>query len=543
MSGFHRGCSIVWVVALLTLCLVVEVVSEAGAEAQGFGAGRSRDSIFNRRRSGGSGGGRSRDDGGGQAPAPAYQAPQQPAPQEEEPVQPPAPPPLQVPVAPAQPVPGQQVPGIVAPQPGKPVPPGKRRPGQPGAPGQQPPPQAQGGIPPEGQIVLRLVPTDQKADVGQVFMVHVWLDNPEGKPFEAVSFALSYDPKMLEFVDAPGGFQDFPNSYDQSETIKAGVPLVRDLSVDPFYLNMADAANGLVFYRARTAQGENTKGQGFLASMKFKALEPVEHTGLRFVFSDWPVKLAPPVDSSQGWSWPATMTFVGGSPKESGDWRNLLGSDTSARDGVVSGAVTLKGDYTKAMEEEAGEAPKGETGTKILLQPPLTSVQAGKTFGLVVRLENPGGVPWDRIRLDIEHDPDYLEVVDEDEGNWISRGVNILDGPFRDRFPFEWMRNNLVRPKDGKILYECGVFRSPLRSSGNLAVIRLRALKPIPETRVVFRMPSEVTSPTGTILSRKRGDMLGDTEYAGDGVMGALVMIVPPKDFGTEEKTAKKTDR
>jgi hypothetical protein len=407
--------------------------------------------------------------------------------------------------------------------------------------------QPKGGIAPEGQVVLRLVPLDQKADVNQEFAVHVWLDNPAAKPFDVVSFALSYDPRLLELIDAPGGMEGVPNVFDQSEKIKTTLPLVRDPRIDPFYLNRTDTENGMIYYRARSASGESTINQGFLASMKFKALAPVEHTGLKFMFSDWTEGLAPPVQSDQSWSWPATMTFVGSSPspeKKREGWVNLLGSERNDKDGVVSGNVTLKGDYDKALEQAAADAPKGETRTRLFFSPGVTAVQAGMTTDINVELSNPDGVPWDRVRLDIEYDPDYLDVIDQDSGNWITRGTNILDGPFHTRFPFDWMRNNLVRQRDGRILYECGVFKTPLRVGGTLATIRFRAVRSIPETRVVFRLPSEVTASSGTILVLRRGDVLASTDNPRDGVAGAVLMIVPSReDQEVVGKQAKGRDR
>jgi len=222
------------------------------------------------------------------------------------------------------------------------------------------------------------------------------------------------------------------------------------------------------------------------------------------------------------------MTFVGGKKdKGKSGWINLLGSEASDRDGVVSGNLTLKGDYTKALQEEEEEIPKGEAFTRISLDPHLNAVQVGKTLAIQVKISNPKGAPWDRIRLEIQYDPTCLEIVDSDSGNWITLGSNILDGPFHDRFPFEWTRNNMVRQQDARILYECGVFSSPLRAEGTLATIHFQALRPIPETWVLFHMPSEVGSREGTVLTRKRLDVLGNTEDPEDGVSGAMVSIVP----------------
>ncbi|MCK6494869.1 cohesin domain-containing protein [bacterium] len=532
-----------WFCLLLIISLLgIDVLLTLPAEAQ-FGSGRSRDSIFNRRRNTG----RTREEPRQTAPV---QAPPAPQPQQQQIINIPQmdAPPVQPP-QPLQPQPGVVQPGVPQPVvPGAPGVPGARPgTGRKPAPGKGPPGQGQeakptGGIPPEGQITLRVAPMDQKADVGDIFPVHVWLDNPKNKPFEVVSLALAFDPRTLEYIDPPGGMRGVPNAYDLSEKIRSGLPLVRDPAEDPFYLNMVDPANGMIYYRARCPTGDKTTGHGFVITMKFKALAPIEQTGLRFVFADWPENLAPPVQSDQTWKWPKEMTFVGGQTSDAGSadgWVNLLGSTSSAKDGVISGHMTLKGDYLAALEKEAEKLPKGQAGTRIYLDPQATVIQAGKTFQVNVKISNPRGVPWDKIRLDIHFDPSFLKVVDEDDGNWITLGTNIHDAPYHDRFPFEWTRTNMVRNDEGQILFECGVFKSPLRVGGTLATIHFQALRPIPETQIAFRMPVEVTERLGTVLTRKRLDVLGDTEDAGDGVRGSIVSIVPRSPQESGEKQAK----
>lgn len=517
------------VMALLAaLFLLMDGIGDFRAEAQ-FGSGRSRSSIFNKSRS--------RKDDSRQS-SQSNQGPSQPSDSGES-----QPPPA--PVAPVQPVApeGAAPPKLVRPATGK-----KPATGKPGAKGtKEKEEKTQAGIAPEGHITLFVVPMDLMKNVGDEFPIHVWLDNPDSKPIEVVSFALSFNPQLLEYVDAPGGSGGWPNVYDQSDKIRKAIPLVRNPDVDPFYLNQVDAANGMIYYRARCAVGESSTAQGFIATMKFRALGPVDQTTVRFLFADWPDSMIPAVQSDQDWAWPKEMTFVGGkgskAKSDKGGWTNLLGSTGSTQDGVVSGNLTLKGDYVKALQEEDESIPKGEAFTRIVLEPRLNSVQVGKTFDLNVKISNPKGTPWDKVRLQIQFDPKYLMVVDSDSGNWVTRGTNILDGPFHDRFPFEWTPNNMVRQQDGQVFYECGVLTSPLRGGGTLATIQFQALRPIPETWVAFHMPSEMGSRDGTVLTRKRLDVLGNTDDPGDGVSGALVSIVPRKPGEAKEEHVQSKSR
>lgn len=518
---------------LVALFLLVALATDFRAEAQ-FGTGRSKKSIFSRNRSSSSSGsssGSSSSSGGNRQSSSSTQSESESAEAEE----PPAPPAQAQPAMPVAPVPGK-VPG----KPGVKKGPAGKGPAGKGSKAEE---KTQAGIPPEGHVTLFVVPMDQMLDVGKEFPLHVWLDNPQAKPIEVVSFVLAYDPRRLEYIDAPGGPEGNVNVYDQSEKITKALPLVRNAGIDPFYMNRVDQANGMIYYRARCPVGETTTAQGFLVTMKFRALTPTDQTGLRFVFSEWPENMNPPVQSDQEWSWPKEMTFVGGrkvqGKSSSGEWVNLLGSESSPQDGVVSGNLTLKGDYTKALQDEAEELPKGEAFTRIVLAPRTNLVQVGKTFDLQVKITNPKGVPWDRVRFDIQYDPNYLEVVDTDSGNWITRGTNILDGPFHNRFPFEWTRSNMVRQAEGRILYEAGIFTSPLRADGTLATIHFQALRPVPETWVAFHMPSDMGSREGTILTRKRLDILADTENVEDGVSGALVSVVPRKPGSSKEEHAQ----
>jgi len=375
---------------------------------------------------------------------------------------------------------------------------------------------------------MRLAPLEQTAQIGEEFAAHVWVDNPEKKRFNVVSLALSYDPSLLEFIDAPGGVEGAPNCYDRSEKTVAAFKLARDPAEDPFYLNWADTKDGMIYYRARAASGEYCEAEGFLLSMKFKALAPIHRTGLRFQFSDWSENLSPPVQSDQTWSWPQTMTFIGLADEEN-SWENRLGG-TSKLDGVISALISLSGPDKETLLEAQESAPEGLTRTRIYLDPPVVVAQVGKTFDLGVHLENLDRVAWDRVRLDIRFDPEVLEVVDQDEGNWLTLGTNILDGPYHDRFPFDFPRDNQVRADSGRILYDAAVFRKPHHNGGLLATIRFRAKSPSAETQIAFAFPKDLDDRRGTSLIFRGADVLEDTHLAQDGAYGTTALIVPAKD-------------
>lgn len=522
--------------AALLMLPVSTLVFERPAWTQGFGAGREDDSVFRNRRNRDSR--RSeRQAAPDYPPAVEYEAGEEPPEFPAGDQLPPEPPPA--------PAPRPQQPPVAVPQPGvpgappglRPLPPNVRPP----VPGQQPVPgqpptgeQVEIGIPPQGDIVLRLAPLQQLVEVDQIVPLHVWLDNPEEKPFNIVSLAISYDPNVLEFIDAPEGEPGKPNSYDQSEKTVNAFRFVRDPNADRFYLNEADVGNGMVYYRARCASGEVSTSHGFLLSMKFRVRSAKERSPIRFLFSEWPEAYAPPIQSDQQWEWPSPMTFVGYVDPESASGpalQNVLGSKENSKDGVISGGLTVLSENKEAVLENRTAVPEGVLQTRILLDPPLQAVEAGNVFDVDVRIENPEKVPWDRVRLDIRFDPRYLEVVDQDEGNWLTIGTNILDGPYHNRFPFDWVRENSVRKNEGRILYENGVFNDPFDSGGVIATIRFLALAAVSQTPILFDTDASATSRSGTRISYRRSDVLGDTSNPQDGVAGAVVSIVPRRDF------------
>ena len=379
-----------------------------------------------------------------------------------------------------------------------------------------------------GGLVLRLMPHAKTAQVGEVFDLHLWLDNPRHREFNVVCVGLTYDPWVLEWVDAPGGEEDTPHAHDGSGPVLERFPFVRDNGADPFYLNVCDTETGEVFYRARCVPGETCTSEGIVFSMKFRALAPTSRVPIRIDFSDWPEEIQSMVFSEPTWEWPSTRTFVGlGPTAERRAWIDLLGSPAKSRDGVISGEVSVP---SADQDLPRGGFLQGEedTGTRIVLEPRNTGVQSGQWFDLRVLLRNPNEVSWDRIRLEVLFDPGFLEVVDRDEGNWLRRGVNILEAQDRSLFPFDWRFANEVRPKEGRILFDCARFRSPLRSGGVVATIRFLALRPTGETIVQVVTPSQTFSTgKGTLLTSRGNDVLGNFREPGDGVLGAAVSIVP----------------
>jgi hypothetical protein len=84
-------------------------------------------------------------------------------------------------------------------------------------------------------------------------------------------------------------------------------------------------------------------------------------------------------------------------------------------------------------------------------------------------------------------DSEFLEVVDTDENNAISAGVNIREGN-RLQFPFDYFVENRADNRRGIIEYRMGLGgEAAFPSEGVLASIRVRGKAPVSQTAINFR--------------------------------------------------------
>lgn len=84
---------------------------------------------------------------------------------------------------------------------------------------------------------------------------------------------------------------------------------------------------------------------------------------------------------------------------------------------------------------------------------PLGEYRPGDWVVFDIEVDNPAGAAFDEVRMRMLFDPDVIEFVDADEHNWIARGVNILDGLFRDRWNWDTHLVNEVDNERGLIRY------------------------------------------------------------------------------------------
>lgn len=134
----------------------------------------------------------------------------------------------------------------------------------------------------------------------------------------------------------------------------------------------------------------------------------------------------------------------------------------------------------------------------------------GETSMVDVVLINPDVVPFDELRFRLRFDPASIEILDADENNYISRGLNIFDGGFHDAMPFEIHLRNGVDPERGVIEYAVRSAEGARPySSGTIA-------------RIVFRMKREAGATTIWFegIDPISGSLISDVRTDGRSLLG-----------------------
>jgi hypothetical protein len=193
--------------------------------------------------------------------------------------------------------------------------------------------------------------------------------------------------------------------------------------------------------------------------------------------------------------------------------RNLLGRRSDPEDGTLGTDVSIRpaGEQglVGALLLEGGVRPEGEapvsSGVGLRLLGPGRAVEVGEQVEINVVLENPGGASIDEIVVALTFDPEVFEPVDAAPGgrpssstNWIVRGINLLDAPFHEEYPFDLHLRNEVT--GGRAVYHMGLMRAQALPSGVLARLVLRALRPARETAVAFAPETAVQMQGGRLL-------------------------------------------
>lgn len=145
---------------------------------------------------------------------------------------------------------------------------------------------------------------------------------------------------------------------------------------------------------------------------------------------------------------------------------------------VVTASPTVSAGQRIVKDPAIDFAPARASGTPSMgSQPPaLTLDYAKKEFYdegewvvFDIMIDNPDRTSIDEVSFTLRYNPDVIEFVDTDKGNWVSAGANILDGPFHGDWPWDTHIANRIDAKSGRIEYHVATAQIAPRSSGVIA--------------------------------------------------------------------------
>jgi hypothetical protein len=286
------------------------------------------------------------------------------------------------------------------------------------------------------------------------------MDNESATSFDRVQVALRYDKRFIRPIRV---YDDAIRPYVD------GVPR--------FEINDRD---NVIIYDAVMRSPKVSK-QITVLKIVWEAHQPTEYTDLQFVFA--PTR---PDDR------PHTAVYMQG--------ENILGRPDDLIDGVLGGAMLIMKPFDpnsssgveilQGKKEELREIYLGSMGSQqrvgLRLVGPEGTPAVGQEFDVDVQLFNPRGAIIDVMRFFVLFDPEVLQVVDHDRNNWIRNGVNVLDGPWREEFPFDFHTQNEADNMRGRVAYAKGLSRGRALRTGTFARIRFRAIQPIDQTEIAL---------------------------------------------------------
>ncbi len=343
-------------------------------------------------------------------------------------------------------------------------------------------------------VVLYFKPLDIRKKVDEEFLTAVKIMNRSARPFDRIHLAIDYDKDYIE----PLGFND---------------EWLRSIAVPPVNAHVF-RDRGIIVYSAVFKEPVSVTDRTLLL-IKWHTLKAVDHSEIEFVSID------------------NVQTFLASGSVD------ILGKSENPRDGVIPASVRITSseaeedmpmpsDSTFSGYIEGGNMrfPKFDYGIRLKLVPEKTVVRANEIFYIHLLLENNNNIPADNINLALEYDPETIEILDYDDGNWITRGINIFDGLYHEEFPFDYQIKNSVHPRNGAILYKMASSDPQvLARSGTIATIKARALVSGRTTRVQFRMPRDQDRNDTTQVTFMRRDVLGTPDTKKDGVDNCTLVV------------------
>lgn len=330
---------------------------------------------------------------------------------------------------------------------------------------------------------LYFSPGEARTEPNRRFATPCFFFNPEQKPIDSVNLWMRYPTDLIEAVGVDTGALKAAGGNVKREAAPDGYVRVSARFDPP--LKQIIVPLGVAQWRAF---GE--LGAGAIRFESPAGAAPKGAAGGVGVFCEG----ANLIDNSEiGNVGLASLNFHIGAPEAEDDG----GDDAPVR--------------VAAFEQPPGILdPSSHAGVSLALNPREEAISPGGTSTMDVALLNPSRVKFDELRFRIRFDPAEVEILDADENNAVTAGVNIYDGGFRRAMPFDVRATNRVDQASGEIEYKAfnsgGVYAYP---TGTVARIAFR-LKPGAESATFWFEGSNPTS----------GGMLSDARALGASVLG-----------------------
>jgi len=311
------------------------------------------------------------------------------------------------------------------------------------------------------KAVLYISPLNSKYEVEDVFISEVKFFNPINSMVDYIKLHISYDPAILR-VD-----------YVDDTNLRNIVNINAD--------NKVDHSIGDIIYMAELPQ-PSTVNDMMLLEIGWTVLRKSSSTPISFVFEG---------DN------PTQITYNG---------IDVLGDGKIEDDGVIDAVVEAYDPNDSEVSEEFFISPitlrdkvvKSEN-VHLSLASKKSSYDVDDVFVVNVVLKTKEPIFIQSFELCIKFDPEKLKVLDWDKGNFITRDVNICDGAFHKKFPFDFLIKNDVDNSTGIIEYKMGLTSDVEINSGTVASIKFKALEKVKTTAIKFFFGQESNQPSTKI--------------------------------------------
>jgi hypothetical protein len=336
---------------------------------------------------------------------------------------------------------------------------------------------------------------------GDEFATRLVFLNGRRSPFDTIDVSLRYDPTVIK----PLGIDD-----SALEGLCAEHPVAR-----------VDARRGILAFHAKLATPATAERISPF-KVAWRAVGPSSVSPIRFMNDpEYPSRVL------------------------NGDENVLLIQDeegepvVSDNAGLLDASVTVvpRRGIDESQGDDSGDQLSGillansisqgtaEGGVRLALRPRQNSVRVGDDLLVDIVYSNPRRADIDLMRFRVRFDPKILQVEDTDTDNWITKGVNILDGPYRADLPFDYHVRNVALNESGLIMYEMGFRqRVPISTAGIVATIRFRAKKPVAATDIAFELDESGRDP-GTSISFLGFNLIGQPGNRSKALTNAVVSV------------------